>query len=410
MHCCRFNRDIGMMCRVRVFEEFASLLEDGDSEEQQPFSLIKRKKLGEVLFASGAIEEVKGRNRHVLYELAELFDRKRKSKKRTWDSSEPVQTTGAATTAAKMPSETASGTPEPVTTTATAGKVPLSGSVSDSKRASGSDPPKKKKQKKKNGSANSTTDAVASGKQEVAQMSSEAVAAVPKKSRKAGTTSPASPGQQQAAQMVSEALTAVPKKSKKAGGSAAIPGKQELAQMSSEALAAVPKKSKKAGASPASPGDSKSAAEPMVFQGAACSDLDLSSGASAASSSDKKQKKRRKEKKGKSQQGGQAVHGDASSAGGSKKGGKVGDKRSKKAALTAGESRKLTDAVGKAVERCQQKRISFNLAKNLVHQIGKPLPAAELRTPPSSKPSGSALKKGTSVGVKPSAVARKLVF
>jgi hypothetical protein len=66
-------------------------------------------------------------------------------------------------------------------------------------------------------------------------------------------------------------------------------------------------------------------------------------------------------------------------------------------------SREATETV-----QCQRKRISFNLSKNLVHQIGKPLPPPELRTPPSAKPSGSALKKGSSIGVK--SVARKLTF
>ena len=45
-----------------------------------------------------------------------------------------------------------------------------------------------------------------------------------------------------------------------------------------------------------------------------------------------------------------------------------------------------------------KRRISFNLERNVVHQIGKPLPPAELRTPPSARPNGSALKKVSSLG------------
>ena len=40
-----------------------------------------------------------------------------------------------------------------------------------------------------------------------------------------------------------------------------------------------------------------------------------------------------------------------------------------------------------------KRRITFDLERNVVHQIGKPLPAAELRTPPGAKPRGSVLKK-----------------
>ena len=41
----------------------------------------------------------------------------------------------------------------------------------------------------------------------------------------------------------------------------------------------------------------------------------------------------------------------------------------------------------------EKRRISFNLEANVVHQIGKPLPPAEMRTPPGAKPRGSVLKK-----------------
>jgi hypothetical protein len=44
-----------------------------------------------------------------------------------------------------------------------------------------------------------------------------------------------------------------------------------------------------------------------------------------------------------------------------------------------------------------KRRISFNLERNVVHKIGEPLPPAELRTPPSARPNGSALKKVSSL-------------
>jgi hypothetical protein len=44
-----------------------------------------------------------------------------------------------------------------------------------------------------------------------------------------------------------------------------------------------------------------------------------------------------------------------------------------------------------------KRRISFNLERNVVHKIGEPLPPAELRTPPSARPNGSALKRVSSL-------------
>lgn len=43
------------------------------------------------------------------------------------------------------------------------------------------------------------------------------------------------------------------------------------------------------------------------------------------------------------------------------------------------------------------RRIKFDFDRNLVHQIGRPLPPAELRTPPRSKPKGGVLKRVSSL-------------
>jgi hypothetical protein len=66
--------------------------------------------------------------------------------------------------------------------------------------------------------------------------------------------------------------------------------------------------------------------------------------------------------------------------------------------LSPGAGRALSKAVH-LVEMAtpEKRRIKFDLERNVVHQIGKPLPPAELRTPPSAKPRGSVLKKVSSL-------------
>ena len=147
MKCCQVGLHLDVPRRVRVFEEFATMLEDTESGEQQPYSFIKRKRLGEILFASGALAQVRGRNRQVLYELAELFDRERKSKKRSWEGSAPLQSAEAASTPAQVPCEKAGATPKATSVNASTGQHSVNGSVSASQPASGGEPPKKKKQK-----------------------------------------------------------------------------------------------------------------------------------------------------------------------------------------------------------------------------------------------------------------------
>ena len=333
------------------------MLEESDSDEQQPFSLINRKLLGEVLFASGALAHVKGRNRHVLYELAELFDRKRKSKKRGWEDSGLLKPVGAANTAAEAPAAvTAGATPEATARTLSAGKGTVSESANSPCIASGGGLTKSKKQKKQHVPVKGAPAEVVAAKQD-AQGSLEA--------SRAG-------------------------KSRKQLSFAA----KKVAEI--------------AGAGPMGPGNEPLAAQQTASLSAASSDSDRSDTASPASATDARQKKRRKKRKG--MQEGDAVPGDGPNGRGNNSSIRTGDQRSKRQGLTRNESTKLTNAVDKAVKRCQQKRISFNLSKNLVHEIGKPLPPAELRTPPSAKPSGSALKKGSSARFQSAAVARKLVF
>lgn len=73
--------------------------------------------------------------------------------------------------------------------------------------------------------------------------------------------------------------------------------------------------------------------------------------------------------------------------------------------LTPKSAKALAGAVEKVKEIKSKKRISFDLKKNVVWSMNQPLPPPEIRTPPSAKPSGSALKKTSSVG-KPKAARR----
>lgn len=57
----------------------------------------------------------------------------------------------------------------------------------------------------------------------------------------------------------------------------------------------------------------------------------------------------------------------------------------------------LSGAVNKVQVAKAKKRISFDLSKNIVWKANQPLPPAALRTPPSAKPNGSALKVRSSV-------------
>lgn len=73
--------------------------------------------------------------------------------------------------------------------------------------------------------------------------------------------------------------------------------------------------------------------------------------------------------------------------------------------FTPKSAKALAGAVEKVKEIRSKKRISFDLKKNVVWSMNQPLPPPEIRTPPSAKPSGSALKKTSSVG-KPKAARR----
>lgn len=77
-------------------------------------------------------------------------------------------------------------------------------------------------------------------------------------------------------------------------------------------------------------------------------------------------------------------------------------------ALSPKSVKALTGAVKKVKEMKSKKRISFDLKKNVVWSMNQPLPPAEIRTPPSAKPNGSALKKTSSVGK--AKAARRLSF
>jgi hypothetical protein len=57
----------------------------------------------------------------------------------------------------------------------------------------------------------------------------------------------------------------------------------------------------------------------------------------------------------------------------------------------------LAAAVRVAQRAAEKRRISFDLGKNVVCEFGSPLPPAHVRTPPSAKPQGSALKRGGSL-------------
>ena len=75
-----------------------------------------------------------------------------------------------------------------------------------------------------------------------------------------------------------------------------------------------------------------------------------------------------------------------------------GDVMSHSVMLTPQSAKALAGAVEKVKQIKSQRRISFDLKKNVVWSMNQPLPPAEQRTPPSAKPSGSALKKTSSVG------------
>eukprot|EP00892_Ulva_mutabilis_P006983 jgi/Ulvmu1/4657/UM002_0388.1 len=76
--------------------------------------------------------------------------------------------------------------------------------------------------------------------------------------------------------------------------------------------------------------------------------------------------------------------------------------------LTPRAEKALSGALNKIQHSKSKKRISFDLSKNVVWKANQPLPPAALRTPPSAKPNGSALKTTSSV-VK-SKVARRISF
>lgn len=57
----------------------------------------------------------------------------------------------------------------------------------------------------------------------------------------------------------------------------------------------------------------------------------------------------------------------------------------------------LSTAVTIAQRAAEKRRISFDLKKNVVCAFGSPLPPPNVRTPPSAKPNGSALKRESSL-------------
>lgn len=370
-------------CRVRVFEEFASKLEQrSDEDDQNPFELVDRTKIGQALFACGARQQVNRRNRHVLYELAELYNRQRKSKKRGWELSVPLNNISS-------DANPQTSTPETAQQVSHDEKVShVNGSGAAAQLTSSSSARLAKKQKKADAALK-----LKKKQQEQQKMKSHTQLEQQSPTQQQPSTSKVNTNGDSPPQLLPSAA-----QNGKIPGSVgqAVSGANKLSNKKNVAALKVA---------------TAAGTQPLQYLDASTHDAQLSLSAAPPQQGQKKKKKSRRDRK---MQALGAAAGRGQAAASSPLDKKQHDQQNSRSnGLNAAASTLLANAVNKAVIQSPKKKISFNLSKNVYHAVGKPLPPPEIRTPPSARPSGSALKTGSSVmgkGQFKTNAARKLVY